>query len=332
MDELTTDAVPPGEGADETAPPRTPMGALLVAALLLLPSNGPLPTSTLVRIVVPLAAFVLIDGYTWIGAAIVALGIGAGCAWFAQGQAYLELVMLVAFGLGGIAMAVAAGRGFGPFVGGIAGGLPPALTSVGMFVTNTLGFREMVRHQLVDALALMKTAGYMPPQVSNVLPTFLDLWMRFYPMVLVVVLLCSATAVFLLAEVLIPLIGRPALHDGRFRFWKMPDGAVWLLIAGLALALSGREPLGSAGLNLAFIMVTLYGGVGLAIVRYFLLVWGLPTAVQVCITAGMFVLSGVSEMPLVPAFAVALGFLDTWMDFRGLETPRMHADEGRPIP
>lgn len=334
MSELTTSVTPSieeGAGENTGTPPRTPMGALLVAGLLLAVSGGVVPTSGFIRVLVPLLALLLVDGYAWVGAAAVLLGLGAGSVWFAQQHAWLELVLLDAFALGGIAMAVVAGRGFGPFVGGLVGAAPASAASVVLFMTNGLGFRDVVRHVLLDAVAAVKTAGYMPPQFSNALPTFQDLWMRFYPMALVVVLLCSATAVFLLAEVLIPLLGRPALSDGRFRYWKMPDHAVWLLIAGLALALSRREPLGNAGLNLAFIMVALYGGVGLAIVRYFLLAWGLPTAVQICITAGLFVLGLVSEMPMVPAFAIALGFLDTWMDFRGLHTPRMHAGGERPI-
>ncbi len=320
------------DGARTELPPRTTFGALLVAGLLLLAQTGVRGIPAPAFVLVPLTAMVLVDGYTWIGAAVVVLGLGGWGAWLVQQGDVLQCAWIAAFGVGGIAMALAAGRGFGPFVGSIVGALPPAAVSVTLFATNGLGFHDAVRTQLTTAWAAMKTAGYVPPQLSNTLPTMFDVYMTMYPMLLCLALLCAATAVFMLAEVLIPLIGRPALHDGRFRCWKLPDGAPWLLIAGLGLALVQREPATSVGLNLSGIMVTLYGAVGLAIVRFFLLAWGLPTAVQVCITGGMLVLSSVSQMPLVPAFVIALGFLDTWMDFRGLETPPMHAGEGNSVP
>jgi hypothetical protein len=267
----------------------------------------------------------------WLGAAGAALAIAAGSVYLAGQSGPGGAALVGSLGLGGIIGGAIARGGYGAFVSIMVTALPASVIGALMYATDLWGFHQIISAHLGEVVATYKTSGYVPSQISNVLPTVQDLWLHIYPLLLTLALVASSCAMYLLAEVLAPRLGRPELVDGRFRCWRMPDGFAWLLALGLALMLINRAPFGTVGTNLTWLMVAAYGIAGFAVMRFFLIAWGVAVGVQLLILGGMIVFGVLSQVPLVPAFSVTLGFLDTWADFRGLTHPPLSAGEGRSI-
>jgi len=143
----------------------------------------------------------------------------------------------------------------------------------------------------------------------------------------------------LLAEVLIPLLraARRCATDSSGTGSCRRRGVA--LIGGLSLALTLRGTAGQRGLNLAFSHGSLYGAAwGLAIVRYFCSLGIADRGASA--SPGIVLLGLVSEMPLVPAFAMRPRFPHRHVDgffrsgalpLRGMHRGKASHSEGEPM-
>jgi len=284
-----------------------------------------------VPFLVPLASFVAVDAWGLPGALAVGLGAGAGAAFYAANGHGLYALFFAAFALGGVAAGWQARRGAGAFSTILVAALPPLLTMVGAFCLNILGFHDVVARWPGEIVGRWKTSVWLPTEAASTLPTMQDVFLRFFPLGIALGMLASSAIVYAVAGAIVPLFGRPPLTHSRFRTWRMPYALVWLLILALFCLLVRRPPYSQFGANMTGLLAIGYALAGLAIVRYFLVAWALSSGLQTLILTMLFVVTVLSsQVPLVPAFAVALGFLDTWVDFRGLASPPLHGRE-RPI-
>lgn len=110
------------------------------------------------------------------------------------------------------------------------------------------------------------------------------------------------------------VVARLCLHRAggfpAFAEEAVPDHFVWAVIAAGALLLSGREPLGAAGLNLLLVLTPVYAIQGLAVLRHFFQRVGVPRLLQV-MSFGLFAMQ-----PVLLVAAACVGLSDLWIDFR----------------
>jgi uncharacterized protein YybS (DUF2232 family) len=107
----------------------------------------------------------------------------------------------------------------------------------------------------------------------------------------------------------------PPLSRGRLREWRMPDGALWAFLAGLALLIGPWPAWLATGWTLL-----LNGGIafcvqGIAVVESWLLARGVPSSVIVLTLLFVFAVA----MPVFVLGTAVVGLSDAWLDFRHLE-------------
>lgn len=107
----------------------------------------------------------------------------------------------------------------------------------------------------------------------------------------------------------------------RLEHFRLPDGYVWPLIAGLAVLLLGLLiPLGVvnfAAWNLTLIMVLLYGLSGLGIIRFLLRRAGAPPGLKIGIALALIILAFVPRINLALAVLIpGLGVSEIWIKYR----------------
>ncbi len=308
----------------DTTNERSVLATLGIAGLLLLASDV-LTVPVLVRVLLPLVVFVATEAGGARGAIAAAIGAASVVALFAERGDAATAVLIGALALGALTAGWLTREGFPIGTGVTALCLPVCVTGAAMYATNAAGFQSHVVNHLDGVVAAYRTGDVLPPQVSSMLPTVRDLWVRFFPLLFTIAIICTMFAVYLLAVVLLPVLGRPSLTVGRFRFWRVPDVLAWVLIVGLFCFFPRYTELRPVGANLVGLALFGYGVAGLAIIRFFLLAWGLATSLQCFVLGALFVGGALSQVPLVPAFSIALGFLDAWLDFRGLNGPPLSA-------
>jgi hypothetical protein len=140
--------------------------------------------------------------------------------------------------------------------------------------------------------------------LPSVLPTLLFMW--------------SATLVFAGRSLSARTAGAlrwPPLSRGRLREWRLPDGALWMMIAGLALVVSPWAGWLATGWTL-----TLNAGVGfcvqgIAVLESWMLSRGVPASIIALTLLFVFAVA----MPMFVLAAAAVGLSDAWLDFRHLE-------------
>lgn len=107
----------------------------------------------------------------------------------------------------------------------------------------------------------------------------------------------------------------PDLTRGRFSDWRLPDGAIWLLLGGLGLVLAGfRDTLPTAW-TLLIVPALGYCVQGIAVVESLLIVRGVPPSIVVLTL--LFVL--LMAFPVFLPATVCVGLSDIWLDYRRLE-------------
>jgi hypothetical protein len=107
----------------------------------------------------------------------------------------------------------------------------------------------------------------------------------------------------------------PALRRGRLVEWRMPDGALWTLIAGLALLVSPWNAWTPTAWTLMLGAGLGFCVQGVAVVESLMLARGIPLSIVVLTM--LFVLTIASQMFVITT--AALGLSDVWLDFRRLE-------------
>lgn len=108
----------------------------------------------------------------------------------------------------------------------------------------------------------------------------------------------------------------PRLSHRPFGSWRLPDGAIWLFLAGLALVLAEWPAWQTTGWTLLVIPAAGYCLQGVAVVESLLLARGVPPAI-IALTL-LFVL--VMAMPVFVLASACVGLSDVWLDFRRLES------------
>lgn len=124
-----------------------------------------------------------------------------------------------------------------------------------------------------------------------------------------------------LASVLFRERGLPAFRE--FSTWRVHPAAAWAFAVALAL-LATRAPWGTlAGANIAFPLLLAYTVQGLAVARFAAIAFEMNMVVQ----GAIIVL--VAFMPILFLAFLAIGFLDSWFDFRRRLVPGPGESVGR---
>lgn len=107
----------------------------------------------------------------------------------------------------------------------------------------------------------------------------------------------------------------PDLSRGRLRDWRLPDGAVWVLIAGIAVLLSPWPEWKPTGWTLLLGAGLGYCVQGIAVVESLLLARGVPPSMILLTLLFVFAMA----TPVFLLAATAVGVSDLWLDYRRLE-------------
>ena len=105
----------------------------------------------------------------------------------------------------------------------------------------------------------------------------------------------------------------PALP--RFSRFRMPDGAVWLLCAGLFLLVTRQAPVLRAGANVSAVMAVAYFCQGVSVLTFM----ALALRATWLIVLSLVVIWALLLSPLFSLFTCILGLSDVWLDFRRLQ-------------
>jgi len=157
--------------------------------------------------------------------------------------------------------------------------------------------RELER-TLLEALPLRERI------LPHVLPSALFLW--------VAVLVAAGR---LLSARLAGLLRWPALSRPSFRVWRLPDGALWLLLASLAILVAQWREFFPTAWTLLINTALGYCVQGIAVVESVLLARGIPLSVIVLTMLFVFTVA----MPIFMLATAAVGLSDVWLDYRRLE-------------
>ena len=107
----------------------------------------------------------------------------------------------------------------------------------------------------------------------------------------------------------------PPVSRASVARWRLPDGAIWLLLLGLALLLAPLPRWSATGWTLLLNIGLGFGVQGIAVVESLLLTRGVPLTVIVITLLFMSTIA----LPAFAVAAVAVGLSDIWLDFRKLE-------------
>ena len=152
--------------------------------------------------------------------------------------------------------------------------------------------------------AVTENAALRHAALPHVIPTVLFLW---------VALLTGAGRS--LAARAARVLRWPRLSGVRLRDWRLPDGALWTFIVGLAVLVSPWSALAPTGWTLLLNAGLGYCVQGVAVVESLLLARGVPPSV--IILTMLFV--SMIAMPMFVFATAALGLSDVWLDYRRLE-------------
>ena len=151
---------------------------------------------------------------------------------------------------------------------------------------------------------LTQGAGWRKRFLSHLTPSLLFLWVAF--LVVAGRDLSSRVAMRL---------RWPDLSRARFSEWRLPDGAIWLLIAGLALALTGARAWMPTAWTLLIVPGLGYCAQGIAVVESLLLLRGVPASIITLTLLFIFVMA----LPVFVLATACIGLSDVWLDYRRLE-------------
>ena len=158
---------------------------------------------------------------------------------------------------------------------------------------------------------LLEQAKLRAHVLPQVLPTAIFLW--------VVALIMAGRS---LGARLATVMRWPPVSRASVARWRLPDGALWLLIAGLALVVAPLPAWSATGWTLLLNSALGFGVQGIGVVESLLLARGVPLSV---IVITLLFMSTVA-LPAFALAAVAVGLSDVWLDFRKLE-PVSRADD-----
>ena len=113
--------------------------------------------------------------------------------------------------------------------------------------------------------------------------------------------------------------GWPSLSRAEFASWRLPDGALVPLLAGLALALFSNASWRPGAAALLVQSLLGYSVQGIAVTQSVLLARGVPPVFVLLVMVLLFTFT----LPVFLPSVALLGLSDVWLDFRRLEpSPR----------
>jgi len=140
--------------------------------------------------------------------------------------------------------------------------------------------------------------------LPHVLPTALFVW--------VALLVGAGRSISNLAG---RLLRWPPLSRSGLRAWRLPDGAIWILLLGLGLLVAQWRAWAPTAWTLLINAALGYCVQGIAVVESLLLARGIPPSIIALTMVFVFTLA----MPVFVMTTVAVGISDVWLDYRRLE-------------
>jgi uncharacterized protein YybS (DUF2232 family) len=153
---------------------------------------------------------------------------------------------------------------------------------------------------------LEQSADLWRQALPYVLPTLLFLWMA---------LLVAAGRSF--AARAAALLRWPSVSRSSLRDWRLPDGAIWLVLAGLALLLTPWSAWAPTAWTLLISTLLAFCVQGIAVVESLMIARGMSGSLIVLTMVFVFMLA----TPAFVCIAAAMGISDVWLDYRRLESP-----------
>ena len=147
-------------------------------------------------------------------------------------------------------------------------------------------------------------AALRPSYLPLTLPTLLFVW--------VASLVAAGRKI---ASLISARLKWPDLSHARLSDWRLPDGAIWLLIIGMGLLIAGFKAWLPSAWTLLIVPALGYCVQGMAVVQSLLIVRGVPSSV-VILTLLFIVLMA---FPVFLPATVCVGLSDIWLDYRRLE-------------
>lgn len=235
-------------------------------------------------------------------------------------------ILLFSFGLMSVGIAEGMRRQMKPEQVSLLGGLLPVavIGTIAAFYfiradkNPVAAVEEYLRTSVAEAAALYTKMGLkdMASMVTSVTDSFVHYLVRLMPAITIATSVVQAATCYGLSRSLLakkeassPVAGQPSLAS-----WHAPDAWVWGLIAALALIVVPHETFRLIGWNLAILFAVVYLAQGVAIVDYYLRKAHLTPFIR-----GL-ILALIMAMPSI-VFAVALGIVDIWADFRKVRGP-----------
>ena len=184
------------------------------------------------------------------------------------------------------------------------------------------GLDHAFRDADLELLALYRQVGYQGERLKAVermltessaarvgllptlLPTALFLWM-----------VALVTLGRRLASTLAGRLRWPALTSGRLMDWRLPDGAIWLFLLGLAVVVARWPTWSTSAWTLLINLGLGYCVQGIAVVESLMLARGVPRSIIVVTLVFVFAMA----TPMFLLATVCVGMSDIWLDYRGLE-------------
>jgi len=177
-------------------------------------------------------------------------------------------------------------------------------------------YRDMfhvTEDNLADLRMKMETGfEFWRPVLPYVLPTMLFLWMT---------MLVSAGRSF--AARTAALMRWPAVSRSSLREWRLPDGAIWIVLAALALLLTPWNSWSPTAWTLLINTLIAFCVQGIAVVESLMIARGMSGSLIALTMVFVFTLA----TPAFVCIAAAMGISDVWLDYRRLESP---ADQDLP--
>ena len=170
------------------------------------------------------------------------------------------------------------------------------------FFSQEMGYQgerlQALQRRITDSATLQK--AWLP----NILPSILFMWMA--------VLVVAGRGV---SARVAGTLRWPELSRARLAEWRLPDGAIWLLIGGLGLLVAGLQAWAPTGWTLLTVPGVGYCLQGVAVVESLLLARGVPPSIIALTLLFVFVMA----TPVFLLATVSVGLSDVWLDYRRLE-------------
>jgi len=311
--------------------------ALLAVVLGALAFQSPAPWSWLWIAVPAAVAVALLVSWRFGIAALVVVGVLAAVLAVLGSAQGLWVWWIPATALVGAWMGVRE-EGSGPSAGQRAWMLAPAL-ALAALLPWLAHYRELVAAverelaagdtQLLELLRQLGTSGDRLGAMEKTMAENAALRRTALPLVIPTVLFLWAgllvTAGRALAARTAHALRWPRLSRAGLRDWRLPDAALWVFLAGLALLVAQWPAWAPTGWTLLLNAGLGYCTQGVAVAQSYFLARGVPPPVIIMTMLFFFMIA----MPMFVLSTAALGLSDVWLDYRRLDSvPDGDSNEG----